>query len=234
MHQHIRGKGIYSVVADQLRIADAPTALQSNDKVGYAVRERFVRAIEQASTSGRYEPECAITILVLKPKYSTRPAALMNLIDGSCDEALDGPLRSLIERGSDPTEFYSGSAVLEQTNAGPRLTRCQHMTVTTSYPSRTTRTRTTHAGFELAPLAPRSAKRPSVSVVVRPCLASPSKGSKTESSLTVNDEWSASMAEELVPRACHEQNTGSRKCSGSRNAPVRGIRHRPIVGTPRP
>lgn len=111
-----RGMGSYSAVADKLRIADALAALQSNDllpprpddKVGGAVGERFVRAIEHSLISGRYEPETAITVPVAKPKYSTRPAALMNLIDQVVYEALVEPLRSRIERGlvSDGVVFW--------------------------------------------------------------------------------------------------------------------------------
>jgi hypothetical protein len=67
-----------------------------------------VRAIEHSLISGRYEPEVAVTVPVAKPKYSTRPATLMNLIDRVVYEALAEPLRSRIERGlvSDGVVFW--------------------------------------------------------------------------------------------------------------------------------
>ncbi|MFQ2874269.1 reverse transcriptase domain-containing protein [Mycobacterium sp. MS3] len=110
------GMDSYSAVADKLKIDQALSALQPNDllpprpddKVGGAVGERFVRAIEHSLISGRYEPETAVTVPVTKPKYATRPAALMNLIDRVVYEALVEPLRSRIERGlvSDGVVFW--------------------------------------------------------------------------------------------------------------------------------
>lgn len=98
---------MYARVVEQIDLADALARVSANDllpprpddKIGGAVGERFVRAIEYSLTSGRYEPEPAVSVPVTKPKFSTRPAALMNLIDRVVYESLVEPLRSRIERG---------------------------------------------------------------------------------------------------------------------------------------
>lgn len=98
-------RSVYSLIADELDLLGAFTALQINDllpprpddKVGGAVGERFVEAIKHSLTSGRYEPERAVMVPAAKPKYSTRPAALLNLSDRVVYQALVEPLRTRIE-----------------------------------------------------------------------------------------------------------------------------------------
>lgn len=79
-----------------------------DDKVRGQVGERFVAALKHSLSTGDYEPEHAIIIPVTKPKYSTRPAAMMNLADRVVFHALVDPLRPRIERGlvSDRVLFW--------------------------------------------------------------------------------------------------------------------------------
>jgi hypothetical protein len=97
----------YSRIVEKIDLSAAMTAVKRNDllpprpddKVGGQVGERFVAALKHSLSTGDYEPEHAIIIPVTKPKFSTRPAALMNLADRIVFHALVDPLRPRIERG---------------------------------------------------------------------------------------------------------------------------------------
>lgn len=70
-----------------------------DDKVGGQVGNRFVEALKHSLTIGEYEPAHAVIVPVVKPRYSTRPAALLNLPDRVTYHALVAPLRQRIEKG---------------------------------------------------------------------------------------------------------------------------------------
>lgn len=79
-----------------------------DDKAGGQVGKRFVDALRHSLTVGEYEPERAVIVPVVKPRYSTRPAALLNLADRVAYHALVEPLRQRIEKGlvSDSVLFW--------------------------------------------------------------------------------------------------------------------------------
>jgi hypothetical protein len=94
-------------IVDQLDLAASMTEVKRNDllpprpddKAGGQVGDRFVEALKHSLMVGEYEPEHAVIIPVAKPRYSTRPAALLNLADRVVSHALVEPLRQRVEKG---------------------------------------------------------------------------------------------------------------------------------------
>jgi hypothetical protein len=100
----------YPTVVDLIDLPAALLAVTRNDllpprpddKAGGQVGQRFVESIKRSLTVGDYEPQHSVVIPVAKPKYATRPAALLNLADRVVFQALVEPLRTRIERGLVP------------------------------------------------------------------------------------------------------------------------------------
>ncbi|GJO33949.1 hypothetical protein NJB1507_46240 [Mycobacterium marinum] len=107
---------VYPGIVDQLDLAVSMTQAKRNDllparpddKAGGQVGERFIGALKHSLTVGDYEPERAVIVPVVKPRYSTRPAALLNLADRVVYHAMVEPLRLRIEKGlvSDRVLFW--------------------------------------------------------------------------------------------------------------------------------
>lgn len=98
---------VYPPVVDELDLAQSMLKVNRNDLLpprpddgaGGQVAERFVESLKRSLAVGEYEPERVVSVPVSKRKYSTRPAALMNLADRVVYHALVEPLRQRVERG---------------------------------------------------------------------------------------------------------------------------------------
>jgi hypothetical protein len=86
----IRRLGPYGLVVDQLDLHGALlTGLghngllpsRSDDRAGGEVEDRLSAAIKLYLVNGIYEPDRAVLVPLPKPKYATRPAALLTLPD---------------------------------------------------------------------------------------------------------------------------------------------------------
>ena len=69
-----------------------------DDAAGGEVATRFLAALKQSLVDGAYEANRALFVPVSKPRYATRPAALLTLADRVVYHALVDPLRPRIER----------------------------------------------------------------------------------------------------------------------------------------
>lgn len=104
----VRRLSPYGKVIDQL---DLDTSLRAglerndllpprpDDRAGNEVGARFIAALKRSMADGSYEADRALLVSVAKPKYATRPAALLTLADRVVYHALIDPLRPRIERG---------------------------------------------------------------------------------------------------------------------------------------
>lgn len=107
---------VYPRIVEQLDLEASMTGTRRNDllpprpddKAGGQVAKRFVDALKHSLTVGEYEPERAVIVPVVKARYSTRPAALLNLADRVTYHAIVEPLRQRVEKGlvSDGVLFW--------------------------------------------------------------------------------------------------------------------------------